>query len=65
MITITVSLPNTEKEQIKLIETLTAEKGYKLIKVDKLNNCIIFEPNRDSDWSESKDSSNKPTLLLD
>lgn len=63
MITITVSLPPTEAEQMQLIETLTHQKGYKLIKVDKLNNVILFEPNRDFD--EGSAPSNKPSLLLD
>jgi hypothetical protein len=63
MVTITVSLPNNEQETVKLIETLTKEKGYKLIKIDRSSRTILFEINKDFD--ESENNFNKPQLLLD
>lgn len=63
MVTITVSLPNNEKDTVKLIETMTKEKGYKLITIDRPGRTILFEIGKDI--KETPDETNKPTLLLD
>ena len=63
MVTITVSLPSTEQETMSLIETLTQQKGYKLIQIDRVNRVILFEPNRD--FGENSTNSSGSMLLCD
>jgi hypothetical protein len=63
MVTITVSLPNNEKDTVKLIETMTKEKGYKLITIDRPGRTILFEIGKDIKESDTEISA--PQLLLD
>ncbi len=63
MVTITVSLPPTEKETVKLIETMTKEKGYKLLHLDVPNKLIQFEINKN--FEEQAVENVAPQLLLD
>lgn len=63
MVTITVSLPNNEKDTVKLIETMTKEKGYKLITIDRPGRTILFEIGKDI--RESDLDNQTPQLLED
>jgi hypothetical protein len=61
MVTITVEAPKNMDERMKLIETLTKEKGYKLIEIDVEKATMLFEINSTNESQES----NKPILLCD
>lgn len=62
MVTITVSMPEDMEQRMSLIETMTKEKGYKLIETNLNNKTMLFEI---AGLTKQDANANKPQILLD